>query len=115
MPTIEERFHEAMITAWRRGKEEANYSGTRFIQMVSEKGGLATAKQLLHTNKPSEGYVKMWQLGRLDLTMERLILNDEWHSLFTDEERQIAISRLREYGHREPLPPARTPDHQDKT
>jgi hypothetical protein len=40
----------------------------------------------------------MWELGRLDLTVEALIHdNAEFHELFTDEEVAIARRRLQDY------------------
>jgi hypothetical protein len=42
MPTeIEQRFHEAMVGIYRLAKSEADYNATRYVQMVSDHGGLA--------------------------------------------------------------------------
>ena len=60
-------------------------------------GGLGTAKILLHTPHVSDGFTALWERGRLDLTVEVLILKKKWHSLFSEEERQIAKKRLKEH------------------
>lgn len=105
MPSrLELKFHDAMLTIYKRAKEEADYPAQRFIGMVSEQGGLATAKYLLNTPHVSDGYTALWQRGRLDLTVERVILEPEWLPLFTSEERKIAIQRLRDYGYTDALP-----------
>jgi uncharacterized protein (DUF433 family) len=65
--------------------------------MVGERGGLETARVLLHSKDVSEGYTALWERGRLDLTVERLILNEKWHALFTNDERDIARKRLESY------------------
>ena len=104
MPTdAEHRFHEAMLAIYRRAKAEANYNATRFLGMVVERGGLETARYLLRAPTISEAYAALWERKRLDLTVEALILQPEWKMLFTDVERHIATSRLREYGYTGPL------------
>jgi hypothetical protein len=94
---LEDEFHEAMLDVYRRAKSEAGYTATRFLRMVAERGGLETARLLLHAPKVSEGYEALWERRRLDLTVEAVILDPRWASLFTDEERAIAVARLRDY------------------
>lgn len=88
-----------MVGIYEDAKRETGYVATRFIQMVSESGGLAAARQLLH-GAPSDGFTALWERGRLDLTVEALILDSEFSDLFTDDERKIARDRLAEYGYR---------------
>src|SRR5436190_23748324 len=105
MPTDAERnFHEAMLGIYRRAKTEAGYNATRFLGMVVERGGLETARYLLHAQTVSECYAALWERKRLDLTVEAMILQPEWLALFSDVERRIAVNRLREYGYSDPLP-----------
>lgn len=68
--------------------------------MVNEKGGYITAKYLIHTDNPSDGFTKLWELKRLDLSVEVHVLKSEYDSLFTDEERQICVNRLNEYDYK---------------
>jgi hypothetical protein len=72
--------------------------------MVVDRGGLETARYLLHAAKVSDGYTALWERGRLDLTVEAMILNSEWQSLFSDDERRIAVDRLRAYDYSGSLP-----------
>ena len=104
MNPLESEFHSAMVEIYLRAKTEANYNAGRFLGMVSEQGGLATAKILLHAAKVSEGYTALWERGRLDLTVEAVMLAEKWKPLFTKEERQIAVTRLKGYGFTGPLP-----------
>lgn len=101
---LEIRFHEAMIGVYRRARSEAGYTASRFLGMLSERGGLETARYLLHAPAVSEGYTALWERGRLDLTVEAVILEPEWDPLFTHAERRIAVARLREYGFMGSLP-----------
>jgi len=101
---IERQFNEAMVDIYRRAKAEAGYNATRFLSMVVERGGLETARYLLHAATVSEGYTALWERKRLDLTVEAMILRPEWQALFADVERRIAVNRLREYGYSGSLP-----------
>lgn len=92
------RFDEAMMGIYHRARNEAKYNATRFLLMLHEHRGVGTARILLQSPGVSDGYTALWERGRLDLTVEALILQPQWHDLFTDEERTIARKRLEEYG-----------------
>lgn len=95
---LERRFDEAMMDVFRRAKTEAKYHAAQFHQMLLEHGGLKTARILLHKEEVSTGYTALWERGRLDLTLEAVILeNPEWHPLFSADEMRIARDRLADY------------------
>lgn len=96
---LELRFDTAMLDIYRRAKTEAGYNATRYLQMLDEHGGLDTARILLHAQTVSDGYTALWERGRLDLTVEALVLQPEYMSLFSEEERAIARRRLTDYGY----------------
>jgi hypothetical protein len=68
--------------------------------MVVDYGGLQAAHRLLMTDEPSDGFTTLWMCGRLDLSVEAVVLKPEFVPLFTDTEREIARNRLAEYGYR---------------
>lgn len=96
---IEREFDIATMDVYRRAKYEAGYTATRYFNMLQEHKGLETAKILLHTPCVSDGFTALWERGRLDLTVEALILQKKWHSLFSDQEREIAQKRLKQYNY----------------
>ncbi len=105
MPSqLESEFHSAMLEIYRRAKSEADYNATRFLGMLAERGGLETARYLIHAPTVSDGYAALWERDRLDLTVERVILEPNWKPLFTTLERRIAVKRLRDYEYRGALP-----------
>jgi hypothetical protein len=104
MDDLEGQFHEEMLNIYRRAKSEAGYPASIFLKMVVERGGLETAKYLLHTSDVSDGYTALWERGRLDLTVEAVMLDLKWHPLFSDQERQVAIDRLPKYEYSGTLP-----------
>jgi hypothetical protein len=96
---LERQFARAMRDIYERARAEAGYMANYFLRMLSELGPLETARRLLHSQRPSEGFTALWQRGRLDLTVESLVLRPDFVDLFTDEDRDLARSRLSEYGY----------------
>ncbi len=92
--TLESEFHEAMLNIYVRARKECGYNATRFLQMVGEDQGLNTAKRLLASDAPQYGFTELWELKRLDLTMENLVLQEKWATLFTVQELGVARGRL---------------------
>lgn len=98
---LADRFHEEMFSIYEKAMDECNYNATRFLQMVNGQGGLDAAKSLLHADGYSEGLTALWEKGRLDISMEALILKSPWSELFTEEELDVARKRLKELGYKE--------------
>jgi len=94
---LEKKFHNDMEYIYLAAKK-LKYNPTYFWRMVCEKGGCQAAKQLIHTDTPSEGFTTLWELGRLDLSVEAHVIKSEYATLFTDDERRICIERLEAYG-----------------
>jgi hypothetical protein len=63
--------------------------------MIGTHGPIEAARRLLRGPDASDGFTKLWEHGRLDATVEWLVLAN--HRLFSDEEREIAYQRLRAY------------------
>lgn len=98
MSDLEKKFDTAMLGLYQRARDEAGYHATKFFQMLSERRGVSTARYLINQTKPSEGYTRLYELCRLDLSVEALIFdNAEWHSLFTSDEVDRAKARLNQY------------------
>jgi hypothetical protein len=72
------------------------------LKMFSEMSGVKTAKVLINSRKPSEGYTALWERKRLDLSVEALVQDPKWQALFNAAEVERARQRLHEYGY--PLP-----------
>jgi hypothetical protein len=57
--------------------KDAGYNATYFLRMVSEHGGLETARRLLAAPSPAEGFSRLYEIGRVDLSVEALVLKPE--------------------------------------
>ena len=96
--TLNGQFDNAMMNIYTRALSEVNYKASIFLNMLHQHRGLETARRLIHSQTVSDGYTALWELGRLDLTVEALIVeNPAWHELFSTEEIAICERRLREY------------------
>ena len=87
-----------MVGVYRRAKSEAGYNATYFLRMISEQGGLATARSLVMSATVSEGFTALWERKRLDLTVEALVLEPQFAGLFSEAELDLARERLAQYG-----------------
>lgn len=100
MTRLEQQFQQAMFQIYLRAKTEAGYPANQFLKMIGNDRGRIAAKTLINSPKPSDGYTNLHLLGRLDLTVEALVIEDsKWHELFTPEELERARKRLHAYGY----------------
>lgn len=97
MKNLEHEFYEAMVEIYRLAKKECRYNSTYFLRMLHDHGGIGTAHRLLSGHEPQFGFMKMWDCGRLDITVECLALNPRFQELFEEHELQTARRRLRRY------------------
>ncbi len=99
MTALEKRFFNDMKDIYHKADKEINYRPTRFLQMLSEKGGVETALSLVAKSEATEGFIRLWENRRLDLSVEALVLKDDYRELFDDDIRKACSGRLREYGY----------------
>ena len=92
MATIAE-FHQEMLSLHRRTGVAAGYWPGYFLRSVRQDGGLAVAKRLL-AKPTSEGFEKLEEVKRMDLSIEYLVVDGHYAHLFTLEELEIARQRL---------------------
>ena len=97
MADLEKQFDEAMMNVYRTAKAECGYNATYFLQMLYDRRGIATAKHLLASDGAQYGFEKLRQHGRLDITVECLVLNPKFRSLFDEGELEKARGRLKKY------------------
>lgn len=106
MSELEQQFHRALMSGVEVSRKKYKYNPTYFVQMLMDRGALATARQLISTDNPSEGFTKLWEYDKRDgthmalgLTVEAIALKEPYRSLFTDEELALARDRLVQYGY----------------
>ncbi len=87
----EAEFEEALWASCRECRK-IGYKPTAFERMLREYGAVTTAQRLLKTFKYSDGFTRLWELRRLDLSLECQVLRHR--GLFTNAELDQARERL---------------------
>lgn len=100
MSTLENKFNNDMKNIYFVAKKEIGYNASRFMQLVSQKGGVLAAKQLISKDGGTYGFEVLWEHKRLDLSVEAHVLKEEYQELFTNEERTLCKKRLEEFGYK---------------
>jgi len=72
----------------------------RYHQMLLEHGGLEAARFAI--GHGSSSFHALLCRGRLDLTVEALILQPCWRPLFTEAEKKRAFNHLQRFGYQPP-------------
>ena len=77
------------------------YSATYFLRKIRNDGGIKSAKHWLNPSYDSEsqGFIKLKEMRRLDISLEALVLRYPFYKLFLNEELNIARSRLIKAGY----------------
>ncbi len=77
------------------------YNPQYFKNMLTELGARRAITELLNKPNASEGLTSLWELGRMDLSMEALIVeNKKFHGLFPPEQIAKARKWLNDYGYK---------------
>ena len=96
---IEADFSHRMKAVYDRGRSESGYNASYFLSMLSQYGPQETAHKLLASPAISDGFAELWERGRLDLTVEALVVEPEFSELFSENEISIAQRRLEQFGY----------------
>lgn len=92
-------MEQKFIVAWAANREKAAALGAR-IRPIEPENALKNAKRMLSGNRLSEGFDALAEKGRLDLSLEALVIDKRYTALFTDEEANVALERLLSAGYR---------------
>lgn len=96
---LSDQFHGAMLGIYDAAvKLKPPYRANLFLRMIQEHGGKAAADKLLATVQPSQGFTELFLRGKdnLHLSVEFLVLQQPWRTLFTEQQLTVARKRLRE-------------------
>ena len=81
------------IVAWESNREKAAKLGVR-MRPIDGENALKNARRHLSGSRASDGFDQLADLGRLELSLEALVVDKRFTSLFTDEEANTALERL---------------------
>ncbi|WP_457747228.1 hypothetical protein [Sulfurimonas sp.] len=108
--SIEEQFNQEMLDLYQVVGKATGYWANYYLRFVRKHGGLAYAKKALgKKDDTQDGFKKLIEVGRPDLSVEATVLKGEYRSLFTyDEikEAQRRIDTVPNYAWRKPIKPS---------
>ncbi len=78
--------------------QKLGYTPHYFMNMVaSDEDVVAVTRKLIHKQGGTEGFTRLAMLGRMDLSVENIILEDRYRPLFSTEDLQSAYANLAKY------------------
>ena len=92
-------MEQKFIAAWAASREKAEKIGVR-MRPVAPETAMKNARYALTGNRISDGFNILAAKGRLDLSLEALVVDKRFTSLFSDEEANNALMRLLDAGYR---------------
>ncbi len=92
-------MEQKLIAAWAANWEKAAVLGVR-MRPIDPENALKSAKRAMSGSRVSEGFDALAAKGRLDLSLEALVIDKRFTALFTDEEANAALERLLSAGYR---------------
>lgn len=98
---MEDDFNRDLLRAVEICISHYGYRPSYFLQMLENYGAVGTAVKLVTANKFHEGFTKLWEFGRLDLTVEAIMLRKTHRQLFSEEVLNKASERLKALGYKE--------------
>jgi hypothetical protein len=92
-------MEQKFIAAWTAARQKADAMGVR-MRPVADADAIKTAHRALSGSRLSDGFNALQGKGRLDLSLEALVVDKRFTALFSDEEANTALTRLLEHGYR---------------
>ena len=93
--STEAEFGDALWASCRESRT-LGYKPIAFEIMLGKQGAVETAHRLLATFESQDGFRRLWELQRLDLSLECHVLRPSYRALFTTDELDEARKRLRQ-------------------
>ncbi|MQA13359.1 MAG: DUF262 domain-containing protein [Pseudonocardiaceae bacterium] len=97
--TADLSFDRAVLELVDRCRAELSYNPRYFRVMITQHGTLGAARRLLAAPAVSDGFVRLWEKQRLDLSVESLATDERFAHLFTEQEQATARQRLDDFGY----------------
>ena len=96
---LKKEFNNEVLQSVEDSKK-IGYVPTRFIQMLQQSDNNAyEVVQRLVTKEATSGLEKLWEQGRLDLSVEAIIVQPRYQELFSDEIIKICKRKLKQFGY----------------
>ena len=97
---LQNKFNQEVFEAVEESKK-IGYIPTRFIQMLQQANNNAVeVVQRLVIKEATSGLEKLWEKGRLELSMEAIMIKPEYNELFSTEIVDVCKKKLKKFGYK---------------
>jgi hypothetical protein len=90
---LEDEFRNDMIELYLEARTRCGYDAPHFQRMVFQQGGVQTARALLEDDGSQFSFIDLFRSGLLSASPETLIGRPKYASLFSNEERLLALNK----------------------
>lgn len=97
--TLQEQFQATLLATCQQALNEVGCPMTRLMQTITKRGGVATVQEILRRGRLSDGFDTLEKAGRLELSLEAVVIKKEFGQLFTDDEVNACYAALLEGGY----------------
>lgn len=97
---LENELKEDLLKAWEEsGKIDKKLQSIFILDFIENYGAIGACKRLMSTGleRIQNGFIKMWELSRIDLTFESIIVKDKYKNLLDDKTINMATERLKKF------------------
>ena len=91
-------MEEKFVAIWLANREKAAHFGVR-MRPIAPEDAMKTAHRWLSGSRESDGFGVLAGKRHLELSLEALVVDQRFTSLFSDEEANEALSRLLSAGY----------------
>lgn len=93
---LEKELWDALLEASKEARDMLHYYPSHFLDMLQEKGAVRTSEELMSRPRITSGLTKLYELKRLDLSIEAIVLEHSYKTLFQEETLNIARKSMRD-------------------
>ncbi|WP_297517316.1 hypothetical protein [uncultured Clostridium sp.] len=98
MKVLHEEFYKELLSVEKEIKEALNIDMV-FSKFGNEEELISYVEKIINKNGGRATFTKLWSKGRLDLSIEYLILKEKYSNLFSSEIMEKSYKTLHQYGY----------------
>ena len=96
---LKKLFHQEIIDLYKNVIKSVKYKPTRLMDYINKYGGYEAAVKYISTESNVQDFAVLWEKERLDLSVEALITNEKFRSLFSEDILSFCDRKLKEYSY----------------
>lgn len=97
MEQLKRELRERYISTYNQCKKFRYFPRAFLDMVVSNEDIVEVTKKLIHKEGGTSGFTTLFEKKRMDLSVEKIILEPKYRKLFTCEDLQAAYNRLKQY------------------